>query len=1048
MTFVPTEEQASIIRAPLTPLRVAAGAGTGKTATLAHRVAGLVEEHGIPPGQILGITFTNKAAFELADRIRAVLGSDDPSEEVEVYTYHGFAAQLLAEHGALVGVERSARVITPTFGRQLLFEAIRHGSFERVDITARRHVIPSLLKLEADLSDNLKTAQDLLDRPVALDDEVGRSRAELAGALLGYQTYKRALDALDYGDLIRLAHRLVTRHPAVAERIAARYRAVVLDEYQDTNPAQRLLLQTLFGDGETVVTAVGDLDQTIYEWRGASLANFRDFPVHFPDRDGREASTLHLSTNRRSGQLILDVANRVRTEIAAGGGPPLVPADPHRPAAVQVAWLRTAGDEANAIANEVRRLHDAGRRWSDMAVLFRKNKDIALVRDALDEHEIPVQVANLGGLLGIPEIVEIHAWLRIIASPEDGPALVRILSGSRYRLGLRDLKALTDWVRSRTEQPEEDVDDEHGRLPAHTLIEAIDHLDELELDDSMRVRLAEFAETHRRLITVAQGVSLVELVRTILADTHAWMEIEAMPEAARLSARLNVHRFLDLAEDWSPLDGRPSLEAFLAYLELMQEEQIEELDTARVSSDDAVTLLTVHRAKGLEWPVVFLPALYHNNFPATARVFEDPFTRPATLPDELRLDREQRPPLDAGMDADERKAVLRAAHNDQEWRLAYVAVTRAEDALYMSGATWYGSPQPNTRPVRPSRLVELTRALPGVETGVWEENPGERPEVIRSAGIGPGPDFHFGVPWDEALRSTLADPDWPRRRAAELGVLEPYDEAVDEYQAMLFSLPEPIEAEPGESVTRTSVTGLVTYASCPQRYYWSEVDRLPRRPSPAARRGVELHRRIELHNRGNIPLEDAEDIAYDAVTEDPVGAGGPGAFATFKTSRFGTILPLYVEVPFDLRVGEGAWVRGRIDAIYPDGEEGWEVVDFKSGRRSRDPAALVQLEAYALAVASGGFSVAGPRHLAVTFAYLGDGLEEVREEVDDTWLAGARRHLEEILDRIEKGDWTPDPSPACRHCDFQRFCEPGKAWLADRDAAAAPGGEGNAEQPS
>lgn len=1032
--FTPSSEQAAIIGAPLAPLRVAAGAGTGKTTTLAHRVAALVTEHGIEPTQILGITFTNKAAFELTDRVRTVLGAADPSDSVAIHTYHGFAAQLLTDHGALVGVERSAQVITPTFGRQLLLEAIRRAEFTSVDVTARRYVVPLLLKLEADLSDNLRTADDLLAAVPAQPDEVEVQRAEMAGALRNYQAYKQALDALDYGDLVRLAYRLVDEHPAVAARIADRYQAVVLDEYQDTNPAQRLLLQRLFAAG-TVVTAVGDADQTIYEWRGASLGNFRDFPDHFPNTDGSPAATLPLSVNRRSGGLILDVANRVRTEITTGGGAPLRPHDEDAPATVTVAWLRTAGDEANHIAEEARRLHDEeGLAWNDIAVLFRKNKDIALVRDAFDEHEIPVQVANLGGLLGIPEIVELHAWLRLIANPEDGPALARILTGTRYRLGLADFKALTDWTRAQGDASDESL--EHDALPSHTLVEAIDHLDEVAVDPAIRIRLVEFAAVYRGLVTAAQGVSLVELVRRILSETHAWTEIDAMPDASRLSARLNVHRFLDLAEDWSPLEGRPSLEAFLAYLELMEDEQIEELDTARVGTDDAVTLLTVHRAKGLEWPAVFVPALYHNNFPSRVRSYEDPYAKPGVIPDELRLDRDERPAISADMDSKERQAILKDAHQDQEWRLAYVAVTRAERYLSLSGASWYGNPTPNKRAVRPGTFLTLVRDLPGVETSRWVDDPGERPAVVRAAPPGPGPDPHFGMPWDTALRTALADPAWARRLAADLEMVGPYDDAVDDYQTMLFSLPEPADADGAGEPTRTSVTGLVTYATCPKRFFWSEVDRLPRRPSAAARRGVELHRRIELHNRGNIPLDDADDAVYDAIGTDATATGedsggdGRPSFDVFKTSRFGTVLPVHVEAPFDLRVGD-AWVRGRIDAIYPTEDDGWEIVDFKSGRNRHDPAAVVQLQAYALAVTSPGFTLSRPDRLRVTFAYFGEGLDEVTEEVDAAWLTDAQQRIDGIVAAIETEAWEPAPSEACRSCDFQQFCEAGSAWLGE-----------------
>ncbi len=1033
MTFTPSSEQAAIINAPLAPLRVAAGAGTGKTTTVAHRVAALVTEHNIAPGRILGITFTNKAAFELTDKIRTVLGAADPSESVEIHTYHGFASQLLADHGALVGVERSAQIITPTFGRQLLFEAIRRAEFSTVDITARRHIIPALLKLESDLSDNLKTAQDLISATPDQPDEIMVQRREMAGALRNYQAYKKALDVLDYGDLVRLAYRLVSEFSEVANSVAGRYQSVVLDEYQDTNPAQRLLLQSLFTDG-AIITAVGDLDQTIYEWRGASLGNFRDFPKHFPNEDGSQAATLPLSVNRRSGRLILDVANAVRLNISDGGGTPLVPHKDNPSAAVAAAWLRTAGDEANLIADEARRLHDDGFAWKDMAVLFRKNKDIALVRDAMDDHEIPVQVANLGGLLGIPEIVEIHAWLRLIASPEDGPALARLLSGTRYRLGMVGLKALTDWAQARSKTDPYAVD--HEAVPAHTLVEALDNVDELNLDEDIRSRLREFADTYLELVTLAQGVALIELVRQILTVTDAWNEIDAMPEAARLSARLNVYRFLDLAEDWSPLEGRPSLEAFLAYLSLMMEEEIEELDTARVGTDDAITLLTVHRAKGLEWPVVFIPAVYHNNFPSRVRSFDDPYARPAVLPDDLRLDRDERPRIGPDMDVKERRAILRAAHEDQEWRLAYVAVTRAQQHLILSGASWYGNPEPNMRPVKPSALLELVRGLEHVTTAAWIDDPQDRPPVVRASVPGPGPDPHFGMSWDAAMRATITNPSWTRTRAESLGVTGPYDDAVDEFQTMLFSLPESEgSADRPDPITRASVTGLVTYATCPKRYFWSEVDRLPRRPSTAARRGVELHRKIEIHNRGNIPLDDIDEIVYDTTPDgrddaEASTAGRPNAFKVFKTSRFGTVLPVHVEMPFDLRVSEGVWVRGRIDAIYPHSENGWEVVDFKSGRNRNDPAATVQLQAYAMAVTAPGFSAAPPDPLKVTFAYFGDGLDEVSQDVDGEWLENAQDRLGELFGGIEAQDWTPTPSPACHHCDFQRFCEPGKEWVA------------------
>ncbi len=1021
--MIPSDEQAVVIAHPLQPVRVAAGAGTGKTTTLAARIVQLVGEGAVMPEQVLGITFTNKAAQELADRIRTSLaGTVAQGREVDIHTYHGFASRLLHEFGALVGVERQSKVITPTYARQLLWQAMGSGSYQHLDITNPR-TVEKLARLAADLSDNLLEAD-----AVATDrtDEPWPERRELAATLLRYEEEKRRLGVVDYGDLIRLAHRLVSEHPQVGARYRQLYRVVLLDEYQDTNPAQRELLRITFGSGFPV-TAVGDPDQTIYEWRGASLENFAGFPHHFPRPDGSPAPTLPLTLNRRSGSTILDLANSIRVEIGGETGD-LQPLPEAGPGLVATHWTRTAIDEANFVAEQLSQLHREGYPWSEMAVLFRKNKDMALIHDALEEHGIPVEVANLGGLLGIPEVNDIYAWLRILANPDDAPALMRILLGSRYRLGMADLLPLSRWVRS-VDRPGSEVDGDHERLPGRSMVEAIDRQIE-GVPDRAAAPLAEFRRLYRTLLQEAQGLSLVELVRTILSRTGAWQEVEAMGESSRLSARLNLYRFLDLAEQWSPLEGRPSLGAFLDYLQLLAEDQTEELDTARLSGEEAVVLLTVHRAKGLEWPVVFIPAVVHNNFPTSGQTYPDPIGRAEFLPHELRIDRDAAPRLGDDLTEDERKAVLRQHHLRQEWRIAYVAATRAAARLYLSGAYWYGVPEPRKTTAKPSALFELARAMPAtVDLGLWPE-PGPRPEVMRFEPMGDNPaDPTFPGGWDEGLREAVDDPNAMPRRAVELGTGAAYDEAVESWQQLLLGLTEPSQPPSEPAPPPLSVTGLVTYATCPLRYFWSEVDRLPRRPSPAARRGVEIHRRIELHNRGFVPLEEATPELYDL---EPAELGSAPAtrhpFEVFRNSRFAQAVPRLVEAPFDLVLGE-VRVRGRIDAVYEHDPGWWEVVDFKSGRPSGNEAVRVQLQAYALAVADAAFGAEVPERTTVTFAYLGDELEEVSDEVDEDWLGTARNELEALITSVAADRFEPTPSEACHTCDFSRFCEAGRTWL-------------------
>ncbi len=556
-------------------------------------------------------------------------------------------------------------------------------------------------------------------------------------------------------------------------------------------------------------------------------------------------------------------------------------------------------------------------------------------------------------------------------------------------------------------------------MPGWVLLEAIDDLSAVDgLRPQASERLHHFRALYRELIQVAQGVSLVELCLRVLDRTGVWSEVEALDGSARLSARLNLYRFLDLAEEWSPLEGRPSLRAFLEYLDLLAEDHAsDELDTARLSGEDAVALMTVHRAKGLEWPVVFVPVLVKGVMPATGGAFDDPVAQARSLPYELRIDREHLPVLSDN--AKERRDALRPIRDAQERRVAYVAATRAAHRLYLTGAHWYGGATPRD----PSDLFDLVAGVPGV-TSMAEAERGERPELAPPASV-VAPDPAFPEGWEVALRKALADPTWPRAEAGRRGLSTAYAGAMDQMGLELGDATAPVVDE--RAGFRTSVTGLVTYATCPKRFYWSEVDRLPRRPSPAARRGVELHRRIELHNRGAIALEyDTEDL-YD-LTPGEGSERTAGGFETFLGSRFAGKRPAFVEVPFDLALDAGR-VRGRIDAIYTEDDD-WEIVDFKSGRPTNDPARRVQLEAYAVAATDVPFAASPPASLRVTFAYLGDGVTEVSEPVDDAWVGRARSHLEELAGGAASERYEPEPSEACPGCDFLRFCDEGQAFTS------------------
>ena len=481
------------------------------------------------------------------------------------------------------------------------------------------------------------------------------------------------------------------------------------------------------------------------------------------------------------------------------------------------------------------------------------------------------------------------------------------------------------------------------------------------------------------------------------------------------------------------------------------------MDAARLSGEDAVALLTVHKGKGLEWPVVFVPAIYNRNFPSQAvGGYDNPYRKAETVPWAWRLDPPLHEPITPEMEAPRLTSLLRrtteevrAQHRSQEWRIAYVAATRAKEELVLSGAHWYGYPEPTVRPQLPhqSEFFELAwHAATGraADRDLKEEldrtyPPPARPESFAT----PIQALHFPDPlfgdrgWPEGIRLALEDPEWAADVARRNQVEEEYQDALEEFSGLLFRLPDPTpESRPQE--ISTSATGMVTYAQCPKKYFWTAVDPLPRSYGYATRRGTRIHRQIELHHQGKVPLLEPDDEFREVTGDDrPVDSpDGAHPFDVFLKSRFSKMKIQWLEKGFTLRLGEGFLVRGRIDAVYRRESGAWEIVDFKSGRPPGDDphaARLAQMQVYALAVREIPELGPAPADLSVTIAYLGGGgLAESpsAEQADGQWLAAARMRLEGMARSICDEHWDPTPSAACRGCDFFHVCPEGKAYIA------------------
>ncbi len=1043
-----SDQQLRAAAAPLAPGLVVAGAGSGKTSVMAARVVWLVATGQVRPEEVLGLTFTNKAAAELADRLRgalrragrpAVTGGMPPSpagapaaeqterpatpggpeelDEPGVSTYHAFAGRLVAEHGLRLGVEPRSRLLADATRYQLAARVLRRHRGPISALTSPLWMlVEDLVSLEGELSEHLIAPEELdafdarwlalvEQACVELDGQKGckghcddlramvlasRRRSELSSLVRSYRAAKAELDAVDFGDQVALAARLAETVPEVGAAERERFRVVLLDEYQDTSVAQRRMLVGLFGGGHPV-TAVGDPCQAIYGWRGASVSNLDGFPQHFAARDGTAAACFDLAVNHRSGGRLLQLANALASplrrrhrvvELQA----PAAKADAGE---VVVALHTTWSQECAWVAAQVRAAVERGTPPGECAVLVRARSDFADLYAALTAADLPVEVVGLGGLLALPEVADLVAVLQVLEDPTANAALLRVLTGPRWRLGSRDLAVLGRRAKELLK-----ADDPTSGAAATSLEQAVagvDPCDVVALHDALDRpgQQGWSAEAHRRVSALSEELRLLrsfrdepllDLVHRVVGTTGLDVELSASPEAVRARRRESLSAFLDVVADFHDLDGESSLTSFLAFLRAAEQHE-RGLDAVTPSGGDAVQLLTSHRAKGLEWDVVACPDLTARVFPSTT-LRGRWTTSGAVLPGPLRGDSGDQPLLRtygksgvADYDQECRDHLER-----EERRLGYVAFTRARHLLIGSGH-WWGATQ--KKPRGPSPFLHELQAHAeggGGSVALWAQVPLEKSNPALAS-----PAVHaWPAPYDaephrrrlEAAEAVLGDlaalhagralpeDDRAALRAAEREQLGRYDSEA----ALLLA-----EERSGRRAVRevelpASLTAsqLLRLQAEPEAFARELARPLPRRPVPAARRGTRFHAWVETQF-GSRPLLDPDELPGaedDGFADDAELAQLQQAFLA---SPYGSRPPHAVEAAFALPLA-GRVVRGRIDGVYDLGGGRWEVVDWKTGVESADP---LQLAVYRLAWSR--LTGADPAAVSAAFLYVRTG---------------------------------------------------------------------------
>ena len=964
----PNESQRRVITHGDGPLLVIAGAGTGKTRVITERIRHLLESDSSLLGEnILGLTFTKKAAGEMKARVVKAVG--ERGKEVVLATFHSFCETLLKEVApnrlplesvdhwillrrnlARLRLEKYRRLAEPG---QFLSDFIAFFSRCQDELVSSEEYQAFADTLAAEF----EAEKSALDRDTAKERaEHVALQQEIARAYRANEEILREKRCVAINGLISETVALLKNDMKRRLGLEERFKHILVDEFQDTNIAQLELLHLLSGDSRSIVV-VGDNDQAIYRFRGASFGSFKLFLERFTSwQAGQDSSPYRvaLTENYRSTPNILRVATQAIGMNESSPEFPKKMLQPNKPEGerIRIVELETPEAEASWVADELERLHKAGRRWEHFAVLYRQHAHRDFLVEELSARKIPFVIAKLS-ILDHPLVRDVLAYLSLIAKPYDDIACARVLSAPAWRFGPEDLVRLAE--RSAKKRG----------ISLHDLLQAPQGVLPFDPSPSATEDLLEFLDKQRKTLKRRTA-------REITAGLVEWLEI---PQRAGPHGRKYVNQLFQFIKDWEPKSETRGLPEFLEYLDYF-EQAGGVLSLEDDAPGDAVQLTTVHGAKGLEFQHVFLLRVNSNAFPARERspLFEFP----------VRLMKEELPQGDF--------------HIQEERRLFYVALTRAEDRLTITTVT----EKRNKVPVFIEDLVmepavkrrDLLELAPKVKK---QEHAGGSDNKLASAELFPSSEelpkiFSRVATWAEQYRPPTAEP------------------------------------------LKLSSSAIENYRKCPQQYAFGYLWSLKEGPRAALSFGSVMHTTIrrfveQLRKGAKLPFEEVQRIyetewssaGYeDDYQEAEYKKDGLEQLRAFHASMLAAPPNiLHQENAFELPLENDVILTGRMDQVNALGRNEVEIVDYKTGKPKKDADARksLQLSIYALAAKE----IFEWNPVRLVFHYLQNNESQVTAR-DARQIDQAEKIIQETAADIRAKEFPPKPGFSCRGCAYKLIC--------------------------
>jgi len=993
-----TAEQVDAVENAATdwPSLVVAGAGSGKTELMATRVVWLVANGICKPEQILGLTFTRKAASELSRRINNALTKlaetelwpfeDQDFASPNITTYNSYANTLYRDYALALGYEDDATLLTEAGRFQLAREVVLKYGEEidprliEADLSINQ-VVKGVLTLAGAMNDHAanpeeieKVVAKLFGTIAALapgkakvtpDQPIGKTllgmfeksshTPMLAKLAQSFIEEKRRRGYIDFSDQVALADRAVRElGTEVRDRETAQYEQILLDEYQDTSTLQTRLLAGLYA-GKSVF-AVGDPNQSIYGWRGASASNLGDYLTTFGNVN-KEVRQFPLTTSWRNPKVVLDLANVILKPLETPAQfllsrPTLAEVDVHslrasdyaKDGEITVKFADEVGNEAKFVAEWLKRNlePESGKAAPSAAVLMRSRSLMSEFENAMRDAGLQVEVVGIGGLLESPEIVDLVAALRVIHYPEAGAHLMRLLAGPRWQVEPKDLERLSRYSRNLAKFWNRDSGKVSGAEAEASIIDALDYL----LDEEDLERLPHFSERGLaslrncaellRMLRTRTGMPLPEFVRAV--EQELWLDIELAANPKRLEPMANLNGFANLVAGYAE-GSNPTLGGFLEWLEYA--DQMDRFETPAIAARSGVVqLITAHAAKGLEWDLVAVPNLVEGTFPGVQST--QGWLSAGELPFPLRGDADSLPIIDLESCTDQSDATkaITAFKEDQreylmreERRVAYVAFTRPKHKLLLSGSAWKAGVKNAVKPS--SFLVDAARLDdPRVLVLDKTQDPENPLPLYEHISENPIDQESLSVVWPMEPLGPHHRKDVERGKAeveAALADRAPRRTEIDQTIDLLL-------AERDELLKRSGQVKLPVRIPASRFkefvYDLPKIVEMYRRPMPEqpykqTMAGTLFHAWVE-QRFGVLSTSDELDAVETSKDAEQAQKTVEELREIFENSRFAKMTPHSIESEIQVTIKGNTFIC-KLDAVFKT-ENGFEIVDWKTGK--------------------------------------------------------------------------------------------------------------------